>query len=48
MDARIIQLFKDNRGKHYSTIVPKVKKLFEDIYGPITPDMLSEIRKGVC
>lgn len=47
MDARIIQFFKDNFGKPYSEIAPKLKKLFDDIYGPITPDMLDEIRKGV-
>ena len=45
MDARLIQFLKDNRGEHYSTIVPKLKSLFEDIYG-VTLD-ISEIRKGV-
>ena len=47
MDARIQQFFKDNFGKSYSEIAPKLGKLLEDIYGPITPDMLNEIRKGV-
>jgi hypothetical protein len=47
MDARILQFFKDNFGKPYSEIAPKLKNLFNDIYGPITPDMLNEIRKGV-
>lgn len=47
MDTRILQFFKDNFGKPYSEIAPKLKKLFDDIYGPITPDMLDEIRKGV-
>lgn len=47
MDARILQFFKDNFGRPYSEIAPKLKKLFDDIYGPITPDMLAEIRKGV-
>lgn len=47
MDTRIIQFFKDNFGKPYSEIAPKLEKLFDNIYGPITPDMLNEIRKGV-
>ena len=47
MDTRIIQFFKDNFGKPYSEIAPKLEKLFDDIYGTITPDMLNEIRKGV-
>jgi hypothetical protein len=47
MDARIPQFFKDNFGRPYSEIAPKLEELLKDIYGPITPDMLDEIRKGV-
>ena len=32
MDARIIQFFKDNFGKPYSEIAPKLKKLFDKLH----------------